>query len=163
MAYHATQNIFLQGLQELVPRWTKCVEKQGNCVKKLRTRELCIVLLGLAAKLTIFFVYLSTRQKVIYAFCIVIIYYRLNKELHGARFFCEADSGSDTCNMPPFSLWDQSVHYCVHTSLLLFYILSQMNPVRLLTPCLFKIHFNITLFSTPMSMKCLHVSKFGAF
>jgi hypothetical protein len=28
---------FLEGIRKLVDRWTKCIEKEGDCVEKIRT------------------------------------------------------------------------------------------------------------------------------
>lgn len=46
----------------------------------------------------------------------------------------------------------------VHTSLLVIPILSHVNPVRVLKPCLFGIHFNIILLSTSRSLNFSRMS-----
>jgi hypothetical protein len=50
-------------------------------------------------------------------------------------------------------LWTQKVHYCVHKSLSLDCVLSQLNLVHILTYYFFKIHSNALLPSMLMSSK----------
>jgi hypothetical protein len=45
------------------------------------------------------------------------------------------------------------IYYCIHKSPSLYSILSEMNPVHILTHSVFKIHFNIILPSMAMSPK----------
>jgi hypothetical protein len=55
------------------------------------------------------------------------------------------------CQKYPVFLWNPTVHYRVHTSAPLDPILSQLNPVRPINPCLPKVHLNVILPPTPMS------------
>jgi len=58
-------------------------------------------------------------------------------------------------------LWNLKVHYCVHNSLPLFPILSQMHSVHTLPPYFPKIYFTIILPSTPRSSKWTVPFKFS--
>jgi hypothetical protein len=62
----------------------------------------------------------------------------------------------------PHLLWNPKVHYCVQNSPPLVHILSQINPVHILTTYFFKIRSNIILPSTPKSSRvvsCLQVFR----
>jgi hypothetical protein len=53
----------------------------------------------------------------------------------------------------PCLSWNPNVHYCVHKSLPLFPVLSQLNPHYTLPHYFSKIHYNIILPSMPQSSK----------
>jgi hypothetical protein len=54
----------------------------------------------------------------------------------------------------PGPLWNPKIQYCVYNSPPLDPILSQMNPVHILTSYFFNMHFHITILGLPPLAQC---------
>jgi len=53
----------------------------------------------------------------------------------------------------PRPLWKLKIYYCVHKRSKLIFIQNLMNPLHILSPYFYNIHFNIILHSTPTSFE----------
>jgi hypothetical protein len=64
---------------------------------------------------------------------------------------CKANTYSSSASKIPHILWNPKVHYHVHKSLALVFILSWIDPIHTLPTKLFELQFNIILPSIPKS------------
>jgi hypothetical protein len=90
-------------------------------------------------------------QSIIFIIIIVVTTTTTTTTTPWCRILFEKPIIAQVVKKYPAFLWNPKVHYRVHTSPPLDFILSQLNPVRPIDPYFPKVHLNVFLPPTPRS------------